>query len=108
MNPNITSCLQYQFPRTKIMMLDRGGVLADAKEAITFACQAMEAVVSRSIPVLSRVETRQEYILGKVSPGKNYRHVMTRGMTFGGGRAHLHPGKEMIDLVDGETLSYNW
>lgn len=49
-NPNSTSYLQSQFPNTKIMMLDKAGVPPDAKEA-------MEAVMGRSIPVPSRVDT---------------------------------------------------
>jgi 1,6-anhydro-N-acetylmuramate kinase len=64
-NPNIVSYLQKNSPQAKIVMLDEAGVPANAKEAITFTWQALEAVVGGSIPVLIGVE--------------NYRHVMKRG-----------------------------
>ncbi|KAF8250487.1 UPF0075 domain protein [Wilcoxina mikolae CBS 423.85] len=85
-NPNIWKYMEEQFKDegVRFTMLDEAGVHGGAKEAITFAFQGMEAILGRPLVVPQQVETQTPTIVGKVSPGKNYRELLKKSVAFGG------------------------
>ncbi len=72
-NPNITDYIQSQFPDTRLTWLDEVNVPGDAKEAINFAWMGMEAIVGRPMLAPKNVETDEPCVVGKITPGANFR-----------------------------------
>ena len=99
-----TFYMQPNYSDTKIVMLDQARMPAEAKESVTFVSQVMEAIIRRSIPVPDWVKTKQKDLIGKVSPGRNYRKVMKHGMQFGGEAERLEPVGKMANFVRGTCL----
>lgn len=98
-NPNITDFIQECFPDTKILLLDEAGIDGNAKEAITFAFQGLEAVLGRPLIVPDRVESNQEVVVGKVAPGTNYRQLQKISVDFSANYStgnYLPPVKKMV------------
>ncbi|KAF6230436.1 hypothetical protein HO133_004779 [Letharia lupina] len=97
--PNTWDYVQQELgPNVRMTMLDESGVGGEAKENITFAFQATDAVLGRPLVVPQRVERKPSTIVGKVSPGRNYMELMRTSMAFGGSFEGdcLPPVKEMV------------
>ncbi|KAM0268847.1 hypothetical protein ACHAPA_004781 [Fusarium lateritium] len=96
-NPSIIKYLKEQVPGTEIRALDETGVPSDAKEAVSFAQQAMEAVLGRPalVPINSDSLTPNT-ISGKIAPGKRWREVLESSFKFGEGYCTLPTVKEMV------------
>lgn len=96
-NPSIIRYLKEQLPLAKIRALDETGVPSDAKEAVSFAQQGLEAVLGRAalVPINSD-SLMPNTISGKIAPGLRWREVMRDAMAFGEGRTSLPTVKEMV------------
>ncbi|KAJ5132171.1 hypothetical protein N7448_006329 [Penicillium atrosanguineum] len=96
-NPNIIKYLKAQLPNSKILSLDETGIPSDAKEAVSFAQQALEAILGRAalVPINSDTLTPNT-ISGKIAPGLRWREVMAMAVEFGKGQPQLPTVKEMI------------
>jgi 1,6-anhydro-N-acetylmuramate kinase len=86
-NPNIIAFLQQEMPGAKILPLDSTGVPSDAKEAVSFAQQALEAILGRAalVPINSDSLTPNT-ISGKIAPGLRWRQLMAQSIAFGDGK----------------------
>lgn len=95
-NPNIIKYLKDSLPNVTIHKLDETGVPSDAKEAVSFAQQAVEAILGRAalVPINSDSLTPNT-ITGKIAPGLKWRELMAQAIGFGAGRP-LPTVKHMI------------
>lgn len=97
-NPSIIKYLKQELPGIKVRALDETGVPSDAKEAVSFAQQALEAVLGRAalVPINSDSLTPNT-ISGKIAPGLRWREVMRQAIDFGEGReGRLPTVKDMV------------
>lgn len=84
-DPRMSSDLQAEFPGARFSTFDKTGVSSDAKKAVGFAMQAMEALLGRALPVCVNANVRMpNTITGKLAPGLNWRQVMAKSVAFGG------------------------
>ncbi|CDK26331.1 unnamed protein product [Kuraishia capsulata CBS 1993] len=84
-NPNITEFIQQNFPQSRMYLLDEHGVSSGAKEAVTFAFQGLEAILGRPLIVPDQVETSTPVVVGKITPGANYRELQRTAVNFSRG-----------------------
>ena len=67
----------------------------------------MEAIVGRPMLVPQRVETRDPCVVGKITPGVNFRPLMTMGMEFGKGyedpKTGYLPPVRSLEVIKGWT-----
>lgn len=95
-NPNIIKFMKQELPNTAILKLDDVGIPSDAKEAVSFAQQALETILGRAalVPINSDTVTPNT-ISGKIAPGLRWREIMAQAINFGNG-GPLPTVKEMV------------
>jgi 1,6-anhydro-N-acetylmuramate kinase len=81
-NPVLMRYLADSFPSARVAPLDEleGGVPAAAKEAVMFALLGFLCVSGRQVPVSSVEEAKGATVMGKVTPGPNYRDLIGRAV----------------------------
>lgn len=82
-NPQLIADLQAEFPGAQFGSFDRTGIPSNAKKAVGFAMQAMEALLGRALPVPTNADVRRpNTITGKLAPGLRWREVIEKSVAF--------------------------
>jgi anhydro-N-acetylmuramic acid kinase len=76
-NPTLLRMLAEQMPAARVLRQEDLGYLSDAKEAIAFAILAYEGLHGRPGNLPSCTFARHPAVLGKLTPGANYRQVLS-------------------------------
>jgi 1,6-anhydro-N-acetylmuramate kinase len=84
-NMQLIADLQNEFPGASFGSFDKTGVPSNAKKAVGFAMQAMEALLGRALPVPTNADVRRpNTITGKLAPGLKWREIIEKSVAFGG------------------------
>jgi anhydro-N-acetylmuramic acid kinase len=81
-NPALMKMLSTALPATEVTRYDTYGLSANAKEAAAFAVLGYETLHGRAANVPRCTGARAPVVLGKITPGANFRSLLTRsGLT---------------------------
>jgi len=99
-NPQLISDLQGEFPGANFGSFDKTGIPSNAKKAVGFAMQAMEALLGRALPVPTNADVRRpNTITGKLAPGVRWREVIEKSVGFGGAGRGWEGLPEVRELI---------
>ena len=99
-NPQLVADLRNEFPRANFGSFDKTGVPCNAKKAVGFAMQAMEALLGRALPVPTNADVRRpNTITGKLAPGVRWREVLEKSVSFGGAGRGWEGLPEVRELI---------
>lgn len=99
-NPQLIADLQGEFPGACFGSFDKTGVPSNAKKAVGFAMQAMEALLGRALPVPTNADVRRpNTITGKLAPGVRWREVIEKSVVFGGAGRGWEGLPEVKELI---------
>lgn len=99
-NPQFVADLQAEFPGAQFGSFDKTGIPSNAKKAVGFAMQAMEALLGRALPVPTNADVRRpNTITGKLAPGVRWREVMEKSVQFGGAGRGWEGLPEVRELI---------
>jgi 1,6-anhydro-N-acetylmuramate kinase len=99
-NPQLIADLEGEFPGARFGSFDKTGVPSNAKKAVGFAMQAMEALLGRALPVPTNADVRRpNTITGKLAPGVRWREVIEKSVAFGGAGRGWEGLPEVRELI---------
>ncbi|KAF4624796.1 hypothetical protein G7Y89_g13371 [Cudoniella acicularis] len=99
-NPQLIADLQGEFPGARFGSFDKTGVPRNAKKAVGFAMQAMEALLGRALPVPTNADVRRpNTITGKLAPGLRWREIIEKSVQFGGAGRGWEGLPEVRELI---------
>lgn len=99
-NPQLIADLQGEFPGARFGSFDKTGIPSNAKKAVGFAMQAMEALLGRALPVPTNADVRRpNTITGKLAPGVRWREVIEKSVVFGGAGRGWEGLPEVRELI---------
>jgi 1,6-anhydro-N-acetylmuramate kinase len=99
-NMQLIADLQNEFPGATFGTFDSTGVPSNAKKAVGFAMQAMEAILGRALPVPTNADVRRpNTITGKLAPGLRWREIIEKSVAFGGAGRGWEGLPEVRELI---------
>lgn len=99
-NMQLIADLQKEFPGANFEAFDKTGVPSNAKKAVGFAMQAMEALLGRALPVPTNADVRRpNTITGKLAPGLRWREIIEKSVSFGGAGRGWEGLPEVRELI---------